>query len=85
MPKRIEELIKFENFEEIKEKIIEILQNYQRSALNFNEIQFNLIKDRKLNIELGGKFFLYTILRNLIREGKIKSIVSNGMEYFYLD
>jgi len=85
MPKSIEELLKFENFDEIKGKIIEILQNYKRVALNFNEIQFTLIRERNFSIEVGGKLFIYNILRDLIREFKVKSIVSNGTEYFYID
>jgi hypothetical protein len=85
MPKRIEELLKLENSDEIKHKIIGILGEYKEFALNFNEIQFNLNKERNLNIELGGKFYIYNILKDLIRDGKIKSVISSGTEYFYFD
>ena len=85
MPGSIVELLKYENSQLIENIIFKILLNNKGMALTFNEIEFNLIKEKQSGVSLGGKFFINKILRDLIKQKKIKSIISNGIEYFYLE
>ena len=85
MPRSITELLKHENSRLIENIILKFLRNNKGIALTFNEIEFNIIKEKQSGVNLGGKFFIYNILRDLIKQKKIKSIISNGIEYFYLE
>ncbi|MCK4380802.1 MAG: hypothetical protein KAW51_06640 [Candidatus Lokiarchaeota archaeon] len=85
MPRSITELLKHENSRLIENIILKFLRNNKGIALTFNEIEFNLIKEKQSGVNLGGKFFINNILRDLIKQKKIKSIISNGIEYFYLE
>ncbi|MFX0071356.1 MAG: hypothetical protein ACFFAO_09735 [Candidatus Hermodarchaeota archaeon] len=85
MPKALNELKKQENSLEIKNKIYQILKKHRGNALKLNEIEFNLIKISNLGINLGGKLFLYNILKDLINQNKIRSIISKGHEYFFIE
>ena len=85
MPRSIVELLKHENSKLIESIILKALLNNKGNALTFNEIEYNLIKERQSGVNLGGKLFLNNILRGLIKQGKIKSIISIGIEYFYIE
>ena len=85
MPRSITELLKHENSRLIENLILKLLRNNKGIALTFNEIEFNLIKEKQSGVNLGGKFFINNILRDLIKAKKIISIISNGIEYFYLE
>ena len=85
MPRSITELLKHENSRLIENIILKFLRNNKGIALTFNEIEFNLIKEKQSGVNLGGKFFINNILRDLIKQKKIKSIISIGIEYFYLE
>ena len=85
MPKVLNELIKYENSMEIKNKICQILEENKSKALVLDEIEFILMREYNLGINIGGKLFLYTILRDLVNQNKIESIISKGQEYFYIE
>ena len=85
MPKVLNELIKYENSMEIKNKICQILKENKGKALVLDEIEFILMREYNLGINIGGKLFLYTILRDLVNQNKIESIISKGKEYFYIE
>lgn len=85
MPKVLNELIKYENSMEIKNKICQILEENKGKALVLDEIEFILMREYNLGINIGGKLFLYTILRDLVNQNKIESIISKGQEYFYIE
>ena len=85
MPRSITELLKHENSQLIEKLILDLLFHNKGMALTFNEIEFNLIKEKQSGVNLGGKLFINKILRDLIKQKKIKSIISIGIEYFYLE
>jgi len=85
MPRSITELLKHENSQLIEKLILDLLLHNKGMALTFNEIEFNLIKEKQSGVNLGGKLFINNILRDLIKQTKIKSIISIGIEYFYLE
>ena len=85
MPKVLNELIKYENSMEIRNKICQILEENKGKALVLDEIEFILMREYNLGINIGGKLFLYTILRDLVNQNKIESIISKGQEYFYIE
>lgn len=83
MPKAIKELMKFENLKEIEEDIIEYLANNKGMGFTFSELEFNLMRIKKKWINLGGKFFLYSVLKDLMKRNKLYYIISMGKEYFF--
>jgi len=85
MIKALNEIKKYENSSEIKCKICQILEDYKGEALMLDEIEFFLMKESNLGIYLGGKLFLYTIITDLINQKKIKSIISKGKQYFFIE
>ena len=85
MPKKIEELLKFENKQEIEKDIIEYLTNFKEMGFTVSELEFNLMSKNKKWINLGGKFFLYNILKDLVEKNKINNIISMGKEYFFIE
>ena len=76
MPKALNELKKQENSLEIKNNICQILEKYRGNALKLSELKFKLMRESNLGIELGGKLFLFSILKDLIKQNKIQSIIS---------
>ena len=85
MPEALNEIKKNENLLEIKNKICQILEDHRGEALILDEIEFFLIKESNLGIHLGGKLYLYNILKDLINQKKINSIISAGKQYFFVE
>ncbi|MHA1147365.1 MAG: hypothetical protein ACTSR8_03890 [Promethearchaeota archaeon] len=83
--KSLEELRKFENKKEIRKKILEFLREKKGNGITLDNIVFSLINTKKLGIKIGGHFFLNDLLKNLVKECKIKSIISNGKEFFFIE
>ena len=82
MPKAIKELIEFENLKEIENDIIKYLSNHKEMGFTVRELEFSLMNNKIEWIKLGGKFLLYSILKDLVKKNKIKYIISMGKEYF---
>ena len=83
MPTSIKEIKKSENAMELKEKICQILEEHKKYGLKLDEIEFNLKLKSKSTFNFGGKMFLYNFLLDLVKQGKIKSSISKGIEYFF--
>ena len=85
MPTSIEEIKKSENALELKEKIYQILEEYKEYGLKLDEIEFNLKLKCESTFNFGGKLFLYNLLQDLVKQSKIKTLISKGTEYFFID
>ncbi len=83
MPKIVKELIKFENLKEVEKDIIEYLSNNKEIGFTISELEYNLMILKKNWINLGGKFLLYSILKDLVKRNEISNIISKGKEYFF--
>ena len=83
MPTSIEEIKKSENALELKEKICQILEEHKEYGLKLDEIEFNLILKSESKFSFGGKLFLYNLLQDLVKQSKIKTLISKGTEYFF--
>jgi hypothetical protein len=85
MPKAVDELKKYENSDEIRDKIFQTLRKNLGKAYLLDEIEHLLIREYDLGINIGGKFFIYNTLRDMINLNRIQSIISKGIEYFFIE
>ena len=85
MPVSLKKINNYDIQDDIKEKICQILKENKGNGLDYNEIEFFLKNEKKFGLKLGGKFFLYSLLKDLIQNNKIKSIITEGKEYFFIE
>jgi hypothetical protein len=85
MPISLKKINIDDSSDDIKEKILQILKENKGNGLDYNELEFLLRNEKNLGLKLGGKFFLYSLIKELVHNNKIKSIISEGKEYFYIE
>lgn len=85
MPISLKRISNYDNSNDIKEKIYQILKENKGNGLDFNELEFFLKNVKKFGLEIGGKFFLYSLIKDLVHDSKIKSVISQGKEYFFIE
>ena len=66
-------------------KIIKFLEKRKGYGVTLDDIGFSLIKRRVTGMKITGKFFLNNILRKLVKENRIKNIISKGTEFYYIE
>lgn len=85
MPISLKEIKNYDNSSEIKDKIYQILKRNKGNGLDFNELEFLLINEKLYGLKIGGKFFLYNLIKELVHDNIIKSVISQGKEYFFIE
>ena len=85
MPISLKKINNYDSLDDIKEKICQILREHKGNGLDYNELEFFLRNEKKIGLKIGGKFFLYNLIKDLIQENKIKSIITEGKEYFFIE
>ena len=85
MPISLKKIKNYDSTDHIKEKISQILKENKGNGLDFNELEHFLKNDKNLGLKLGGKFFLYSLIKELDHKNKIKSVICEGKEYFYIE
>ena len=58
---------------------------HEGTGLEYNEIEFSLKNEKRFGLKLGGKFFLYSLIKELVHNDKISSVISEGKEYFFIE
>lgn len=95
MPKNVEELKKYENLYGFESKIYKFFEENRRLGFNFQEIYERAYPNPK-NIEfdknwkkvltnIGGILALNFTLDNLKKKKGLKTIFSEGIQYYYLE
>jgi hypothetical protein len=85
LPISLKKLNNYDRSDDIKEKICQILKENKGNGFEFNELEYFLKNEKTFSLKLGGKFFLYSLMKDLVHNNKIKSIISQGKEYFFIE